>query len=184
MEEAVGETGIADLTQILMRTTEEDGTGAVESWIMMTMAGEGDPTQTRGAGATTTTTTMATGAMAGAAAGETMDRVEEAKGDQTLTQEVTMEEIMVEVIMAEVTTVEEIMAEVRTVEVTGQEAGLESLLRPLRTRALMSVSSWVSPSGSLWPSSPSSEELSSTNTDTEPCPLMSEEKNDLDSKYF
>ena len=108
-----------------------------------------------------------------------MDRVEEAKGGRTLTQEVTMEEIM-----AVDKTAEVIMAEVITVEATGQEAGLESRLRPLRTRALMLVSSWVSPSGSLWPSSPSSEELSSTNTDTEPCPLMSEEKNDLDSKYF
>ena len=178
MEEAVGETGIADLTQILTRTIEEDGMEAVESGIMMTMAGEGDLTQTRGAGATTTTT-MASGAMAGAAAGAIMDRVEEARGDQTLTQEVTME-----VIMAEDRTVEEIMAEVRTVEATGQEVGLGSRLRPLRTRALMLVSSWVSPSGSLWPSSPSSEELSSTNTDTEPSPPMSEEKNDLDSKYF
>lgn len=173
----MGETGIADLTQILTRTIEEDGTEAVESGIMMTMAGEGDLTQTREAGATTTT--MASGAMAGAAAGAIMDRVEEARGDQTLTQEVTME-----VIMAEDRTVEEIMAEVTTVEATGQEVGLGSRLRPLRTRALMLVSSWVSPSGSLWPSSPSSEELSSTNTDTEPSPLMSEEKNDLDSKYF
>ena len=133
----MGETGIADLTQILMRTTEEDGTVAVESWIMMTMAGEGDLTQTRGAGATTTTT-MVSGAMAGAAAEATMDRVEEAKGGRTLTQEVTME-----VIMAEDRTAEVIMAEVTTVEATGQEAGLESQLRPLRTRALMLVSSWV-----------------------------------------
>ena len=166
----MGETGIADLTQILTRTIEEDGMEAVESGIMMTMAGEGDLTQTREAGATTTTTTMASGAMAGAAAGAIMDRVEEVRGDQTLTQEVTME-----VIMAEDRTVEEIMAEVTTVEATGQEVGLGSRLRPLRTRALMLVSSWVSPSGSLWPSLPSSEELSSTNTDTEPSPLMSEE---------
>ena len=179
MEEAVGETGIADLTQILTRTIEEDGTVAVKSGIMiMAGEGEGDLTQTREAGATTTT--MASGAMAGAAAGAIMDRVEEVRGDQTLTQEVTMEVIMaedrtVEVIMAEDRTVEEIMAEVTTVEATGQEVGLGSRLRPLRTRALMLVSSWVSPSGSLWPSLPSSEELSSTNTDTEPSPLMSEE---------
>ena len=91
---------------------------------------------------------------------------------------------MAEVTIVEVIMTEVVMAEDRTVEATGQEAGLESRLRPLRTRALMLVSSWVSPSGSLLPSSPSLEELSSTNTDTEPCPLMSEEKNDLDLKYF
>ena len=112
---------------------------------MMTMA-PGDPTQTRVDGATTTmasgamgdlsqtrgagaTTTMVSGAIVGAAAGATMDKEEEARGGQTPTQEVSM--------------AAEAMAEVRTVEVTGQEAGLGSQLRPLRTRARMLVSSWV-----------------------------------------
>ena len=141
------ETGIADQTQILTRTIPEDGTAVVEDGTMMTTA-PGGLTQTRGAGATTTmvsgamgdlsqtkedgattTTTMVSGATAGVVVEATMDMEVEVRVGQTPTQGVNM--------------AAEAMAEVRTVEVTGQEAGLGSRLRPLRTRARMLVSSWV-----------------------------------------
>ena len=156
VEEAVGETGITDLTQTLKRIITEDGTAVGEDGIMTTpmkTTATGDPTLTRETAGATTTTTMASGAMVGAAVGATMDTVEVKRG-QTQTQEVimavvrTVEAIMaevriVEVVMAEVRTVEAIMAEVRTMEVTGPEAGLVSRLRPPRTRARMLASSWV-----------------------------------------
>ena len=132
----MGETGITDLTQTLKMIITEDGTAVGEDGIMTTpmkTTATGDPTLTRETAGATTTTTMASGAMAGAVVGATMDTVEVKRG-QTQTQEV---------IMAEVRTQEVIMAEVRTVEVTGPEAGLVSRLRPPRTRARMLASSWV-----------------------------------------
>ena len=133
MEETVGETGIADLTQTQM----EDGTEVVEDGIMTTpmkIMATGDLTLIREtAGAITTTTIMVSGAIAGAVVGAIMDTME-VRGGQTQTQEV---------IMAEVKTVEAIMEEARIVEVTGLEAGLGSRLHPPRTRARMLASLWV-----------------------------------------
>ena len=149
MEETVGETGIADLTQTQM----EDGTEVVEDGIMTTpmkIMATGDLTLIREtAGAITTTTIMVSGAIAGAVVGAIMDTME-VTGGQTQTQEVIMAEVRtVEVIimeamaMVEARTVEAIMEEARIVEVTGLEAGLGSRLHPPRTRARMLASLWV-----------------------------------------
>lgn len=151
MEETVGETGIADLTQTLRRM--EDGMEVVEDGIMITpmkIMATGDLTLIREtAGAITTTTTMVSGAIAGAVVGAIMDTME-VRGGQTQTQEVIMAEVKtVEVIimeamaMAEARTVEAIMEEARIVEVTGLEVGLGSRLHPPRTRARMLASLWV-----------------------------------------
>ena len=145
MEEAVEETGIADLTQTLRRMIMEDGMEVVEDGIMITpmkIMATGDLTLIREtAGATTTT--MASGAIAGAVVGAIMDTME-VMGGQTQTQEVIMAEVRtVEVIIMEARTVEAIMEEVRIVEVTGLEVGLGSRLHPPRTRARMLASLWV-----------------------------------------
>ena len=96
MEEAVGVTGIADLTQTLRRMIMEDGTEVVEDGIMTTpmkIMATGDLTLTREtAGVITTTTTMANGAMVGAVVGATMDTAE-VRGGQTQTQEVITVEV-------------------------------------------------------------------------------------------
>ena len=145
VEEAVEETGIADLTQTLRRMIMEDGMEVVEDGIMITpmkIMATGDLTLIREtAGATTTT--MASGAIAGAVVGAIMDTME-VMGGQTQTQEVIMAEVRtVEVIIMEARTVEAIMEEVRIVEVTGLEVGLGSRLHPPRTMARMLASLWV-----------------------------------------
>ena len=149
MEETVGETGIADLTQTLRRMIMEDGTEVVVDGIMTTpmkIMATGDLTLIRETAGAITTTTMVSGAIAGAVVGEIMDMMEVREG-QTQTQEVIMAEVKtVEVIimeamaMAEARTVEAIMEEARIVEVTGLEVGLGSRLHPPRTRGRMLAS--------------------------------------------
>ena len=152
MEEAVGETGTADLTQTLRRMIMEDGMEVVEDGIMiipMKIMATGDLTLIRETAGAITTTTMVSGAIAGAVVGAIMDTME-VMGGRTQTQEVIMAEVRtVEVIimeamaMVEVRTVEAIMEEARIVEVTGLEVGLGSRLHPPRTRARMLASLWV-----------------------------------------